>query len=70
MWKPLRIADFTTWPSHDNNDRIDLGNSDVEVITTNFMDTPEKSDVKIDDWLMTEWDMIKSTIYGRQVEAG
>jgi len=63
-----RTADFTAWPSHDNNDRIDFGNSDVDVITTHFMDICENSDVKIDDGL-TEWDMIKSNFI-RQVEAG
>ena len=45
--------------SRDNNDRIDFGNSDVEVITTHFKDIRENSDVKIDDAL-TEWDMIKT----------
>ena len=65
-----RMADFTVWPSNDNNNRIDFGNSDVEVITTHSKDIWENSDVKIDDAL-TEWDiMIKSNLYGRQVEAG
>ena len=54
-----RIADFTAWPSHDNNDRIDFGNSDLEVSTTHFKGTRENTDVKIDDAL-TEWDMMKS----------
>jgi len=31
-----RIIDLTAWPLHDNNDRIDFGNSDVEFITTYF----------------------------------
>ena len=64
-----RIADFTAWSSHNNNDRTDFGNIDAEVITTHFKDIRENSDVKIDDAL-TEWDMIKSNFYGRQVEAG
>jgi len=64
-----RIADFTAWPSHDNNNRIDFGDSDVEVITVHFKDIYEDSDVKIDDAL-TEWDMMKSNFYERQFEAG
>jgi len=61
-----RIADFTAWSSHDNNDAIDFANSNVEVlqVTTHFRDIPENDDVKIDDAL-TEWDMIKSNFYGR-----
>ena len=46
-----RIADFIAWPSHDDNDRIDFGNSNVGVITTHFKDIRENSDVKIDDAL-------------------
>ena len=46
------------WPSHDNNDRIYFGNSDVEVFTTYFKDIRENSDVKIDDAL-TECDMMQ-----------
>ena len=57
----IRIADCTAWPSHENNDRIDFGFSDVEVITTHFNDVSENSDVKIDDAL-TEWDMIKTNL--------
>jgi len=43
--------DVTAWPAHDNSDRIDLGNSDVEVITTHFKDIRENNDAKIDDAL-------------------
>ena len=64
-----RNPDLTAWPSHDNNDRIDVGNCDVEVITTHFKDIRENSDVQIEDAL-TEWDMIKTNFHGRQVEAG
>jgi len=31
-----RIAYFTALPPHNNNDRINFENSDVEVITTHF----------------------------------
>ena len=46
-----RIADFIAWPSHDDNDRIDFGNSNVGVITTHFNDILENSNVKINDTL-------------------
>ena len=46
-----------------------MGKSDVEVITTHFKEIRENSDVKIDD-AMTEWDVIKSNFYRRQVGAG
>jgi len=59
-----RIADFIAWPSHDNIDRIDFGNSDVKVITTHFKNI---RDVKIDDAL-TERDVTKSNFYRRQVD--
>ena len=62
----ITITDFIAWPSYDKNDRIDFGNSDIEVITTHFNDIRENSDVKIDDAL-TEWDMTKSNFYGRLV---
>jgi len=42
---------LTAWPSPDNNDRIDFGNSDVEVITTHRKDISENSNVKIGDAL-------------------
>jgi len=54
---------------HDNNDRTDFGNSDVEVITSHFKDICENSDVKIDDAL-TEWDVMKSNFDRRQDDAG
>ena len=60
---------FTACSSHDNSDRTDFGNSDVEVITTHFKNICENSDVKIDDAL-TEWDMTKSNFHGRHVQAG
>jgi len=53
-----RIADFTAWPLHDNNDRIDFGNSDVEVSTTHFKGIHEHTDVMIDD-VLTEWEIMK-----------
>jgi len=37
--------------------------------TIHFKYICENSDVKIDD-VLTEWDMIKSNMYGRQAEAG
>jgi len=36
-----RIVDLTAWPSHDNNERIDFGNNNFEVITTHFKDICE-----------------------------
>ena len=53
------MADFIAWSSQDNHDRIDFGNSDVEVITSHFKNIGENNDVKIDDAL-TKWDMVKS----------
>ena len=54
-----KIETFTAWPSHDNNDRIDFGNSDIEVISNHFKDIRENNDVKIGGAL-TEWGTIKS----------
>jgi len=65
----ITIADLTAWPSHDNNDRIDFGDSDAEVITTHFKDIRENDDVKVDD-ASTEWDMTKYNFHGRKVQAG
>jgi len=54
-----RIADFTAWPSHDNNERNHFGNSYDGIITTHFKNIRENSDVKIHD-VLTDWNMIKS----------
>ena len=62
-----RIEYFFAW--HDNNDRIDFGNGGGDVIATHFKDMRENSEVGIND-ASTEWDMMKSNFYGRQVEAG
>jgi len=63
-----RIGDFIAWPSHDNNDRIELVTAMSRLLQPTSCTYVKKSDVKLDAAL-TEWDMIKST-FKRQVEAG